>query len=60
MNDSIAAKPTDGPADSTAAGTDPALTATAKLTPREKKWIIYDVGNSTTWATPRSCCCPPR
>lgn len=46
MNDSIAAKPTDGPADSTAAGTDPALTATAKLTPREKKWIIYDVGNS--------------
>ena len=34
MNDSIAAKPTDGPADSTAAGTDPALTATAKLTPR--------------------------
>ena len=33
MNDSIAAKPTDGPADSTAAGTDPALTATAKLTP---------------------------
>lgn len=22
------------------------LTATAKLTPREKKWIIYDVGNS--------------
>ena len=54
MNDSIAAKPTDGPADSTAAGTDPALTATAKLTPREKKWIIYDV------ATPRSCCCPPR
>ena len=46
MNDSIAAKPADGPADSTAAGTDPALTATAKLTPREKKWIIYDVGNS--------------
>ena len=46
MNDSIAAKPTDGPADSAAAGTDPALTATAKLTPREKKWIIYDVGNS--------------
>ena len=46
MNDSIAAKPADGPADSAAAGTDPALTATAKLTPREKKWIIYDVGNS--------------
>ena len=40
MNDSIAAKPADGPADSAAAGTDPALTATAKLTPREKKWII--------------------
>lgn len=46
MNDSIAAKPADGPADSAAAGTEPALTATAKLTPREKKWIIYDVGNS--------------
>ena len=46
MNDSIAAKPADAPADSTAAGTEPALTATAKLTPREKKWIIYDVGNS--------------
>ena len=54
MNDSIAAKPADAPADSTAAGTEPALTATAKLTPREKKWIIYDVGNSA------SCCCPPR
>ena len=46
MNDCIAAKPTDGTAHRTAAGTDPALTATAKLTPREKKWIIYDVGNS--------------
>ena len=46
MNDSIAAKPADGPADSAAAGTEPALTTTAKLTPREKKWIIYDVGNS--------------
>ena len=46
MNDSIAAKPADGPADSAAAGTEPALPATAKHTPREKKWIIYDVGNS--------------